>query len=526
SGAVSIVSKQYTKMIEQLAEKFNPDFIAEELGDRSKKSVENCDFLADLFQSRNVPYVAVEMSENANDYIRATSSTLNLLNELQKVINEKMGSPEHDEYFRNLLLWHQYLTYQKEEIEDDLRTTIREAWFTMGILEKAGEMKKDDLTVFLITNEYHFKGLESLFEKLGIRYEEIRIEREVQKLEKLSIRSIRNTQPPIEIRIKQTKKKKKNKFNTILYFFDTDLVASPFDVNMAYDAGFDIVYPISKANAEIAGKLTSDVIFSRGPKGTNYTAIMIGGNDIIEAEKIFSKVKKAMFPPFQVPVVMDPKGAYTTAAAGVIKVIEALNCPDANCLDVKVAVLGTGPVGKICSLLAAEAGCDVLLVETGPESAGFSQKTAEKAVELCKELNDTVTITPAFAPDEETMREVLSDREIVFACGAAGIELISKELRHSLHCTVYLDFNATPPSGINGLKPSWDKKPFKDQENVIGIGALAIGDLKRQIEDLVLSRAKQAENKTLYGYREIFELACESRPKIDQQLSFTVNHYH
>ena len=40
--------------------------------------------------------------------------------------------------------------------------------------------------------------------------------------------------------------KKVDTADKLCYFFDTDENASPFDINMAYDAGFDIVIPISK----------------------------------------------------------------------------------------------------------------------------------------------------------------------------------------------------------------------------------------------------------------------------------------
>ena len=54
---------------------------------------------------------------------------------------------------------------------------------------------------------------------------------------------------------------------------------SPFDVNMALDAGFNAVVPyINVEEREVKG-LVQDAIFSRGPKGAKRTAIFIGGQE-------------------------------------------------------------------------------------------------------------------------------------------------------------------------------------------------------------------------------------------------------
>ncbi len=82
--------------------------------------------------------------------------------------------------------------------------------------------------------------------------------------------------------------KKKDSSDKICYFFDTDDNASPFDINMAYDAGFDIVVPISRMTADKVPKLVQDAIFSRKPKAP--TTFFIGGSDIKEGEKIAKEV--------------------------------------------------------------------------------------------------------------------------------------------------------------------------------------------------------------------------------------------
>ena len=99
---------------------------------------------------------------------------------------------------------------------------------------------------------------------------------------------------------------------------------SPFDVNMALDAGFDAVVPyVGVSLGEVTG-LVQDAIFSRPPDAGVDTGIFIAGKDVSLALDMFDAAKKAMVPPFQVSVFADPAGSFTTAAAMVAKVEKTL----------------------------------------------------------------------------------------------------------------------------------------------------------------------------------------------------------
>ena len=108
---------------------------------------------------------------------------------------------------------------------------------------------------------------------------------------------------------------------------------SPFDVNMALDAGFDAAVPyVDVALAEVTG-LVQDAIFSRPPDAGVDTGIFIGGKDAALALDMFDAAKKAMVPPFKVSVFADPAGSFTTAAAMVAKVEKALSTAFDRTLD-------------------------------------------------------------------------------------------------------------------------------------------------------------------------------------------------
>ena len=90
---------------------------------------------------------------------------------------------------------------------------------------------------------------------------------------------------------------------------------SPFDVNMALDAGFDAAIPYTNVTTEDVTGLVQDAIFSRGPEGVKRTGVFIGGKRAIEALDMMDRAKKAMVPPFEISVFADPAGSFTTAAA-------------------------------------------------------------------------------------------------------------------------------------------------------------------------------------------------------------------
>ena len=91
--------------------------------------------------------------------------------------------------------------------------------------------------------------------------------------------------------------------------------ASPFDVNMAYDAGWDAVTAYTNVESDEVDNLVQDAIFSRGPKAVKRTGLFIGGRDMVLAMDMLESARESMVPPFEVSVFADPSGAFTTAAA-------------------------------------------------------------------------------------------------------------------------------------------------------------------------------------------------------------------
>lgn len=299
--------------------------------------------------------------------------------------------------------------------------------------------------------------------------------------------------------------KKKDSSDKICYFFDTDDNASPFDINMAYDAGFDIVVPISRMTADQVPKLVQDAIFSRKPKAR--TSFFIGGSNVKEGEKIAKAVKKALVPPFECPVIIDPRGSHTTASAVVAMTIDVAKKMH-NISDLKgkkVVIYGAGPVGRIAAILGAKIGCDMYIVET------WDKSNKEFIVNLAKELTDEVgevviPIKGIFAPNPEKRFKVAQNADIIWSLAAAGIEVLSDDLMQRLKGKkIVIDINLVPPYGIEAIRP----KHYNDEiyPEIFGIGALALGRLKANVEGQILKEAANTKGLKIYNYNYAFEVA-------------------
>ncbi len=301
--------------------------------------------------------------------------------------------------------------------------------------------------------------------------------------------------------------KKKDTMDKICYFFDTDDNASPFDINMAYDAGFDIVIPISKMKAEYVPKLIQDAIFSRKPNAP--TTFFIGGSDVKEGEKIAKAAKKSLVPPFECPIIIDPRGSHTTASAVVAMSLDIANRKHGikNLKGKKVVIFGAGPVGRIAAILASKIGCNTFLVETWDKSnEDFIKKLAK---DLTQEAGEGATeISGLFAPLIKQRFDIVKDADVIWSLAAAGVEILTQEWMEKLPGKkIVVDINLVPPYGIEGLKPK--HKNDEIYPGIFGIGALALGRLKANSEGQILKEASNTKGLKIFDYNYAFTVAKE-----------------
>lgn len=291
----------------------------------------------------------------------------------------------------------------------------------------------------------------------------------------------------------------------ILHMLTPGTHISPFDVNMAADAGYQVIVPYCGIDTKATPGLTQDAIFSRGPKGVARTGLFIGGRDVLQAADMLDAARKAMVPPFVVSVFADPSGSYTTAAALVACVQAKLQGAHGSGLaGRRVLILGgTGTVGRIAGVLAARQGATVRL------GSHKGIDTARQAAEETGRRFD-VQLAAASSHTSGELRAALAEADVVLGTAAAGVQVLSATdlVAAGSHLLVAADVNAVPPEGIAGVGVMDDGKPLSGTR-AVGIGALAVGNVKYQVQHRLLQRMRAAEKPVTLSFPEAFELAGE-----------------
>jgi len=272
----------------------------------------------------------------------------------------------------------------------------------------------------------------------------------------------------------------------LLYMLSSDAHVSPFDVNMAYDAGFDAVIPYSGVTAGQVRGLTQDIMFSRGPKGARFSSLFITSSDLRQAEAMLGEARSALFDPFRLGVMLDPKGGYTTAAALLAKAAALLRDRGIGGLQGRsvLVLAGTGGVGRAAAAMAAADGARVVL----------TSRRLERAERAAGDLRDLfhVEVTPRAAAAESAILPLAQAADLVLATGPPGVQLLSAGGLATLHGPkVLADVNAVPPSGIEGLKAQ--DAGTEMAPGLFALGALAVGELKIKVEASLLKDLLTAE---------------------------------
>ena len=277
---------------------------------------------------------------------------------------------------------------------------------------------------------------------------------------------------------------------------------SPFDVNMALDAGFDTAIPYTSVTLDDVTGLVQDAIFSRGPEGVKRTGMFIGGKRAIEALDMMKRAKAAMVPPFEISVFTDPAGSFTTAAAMVACVKVALKERFSTEFNGKrIAIFGgTGVVGFASGVIAGIDGAQATLI--GYDGPDRVRKLAQEA-----NARFSVNIAHADGSTEEQKEELVRGADIIFAAGPAGKRLITlDQMKQAKHLRVVTDVNAVPPSGVEGVGVNDNATPIPGI-SAIGIGALAVGNIKYKTEAGLFKEMIETEKPLYLDFRDAYALA-------------------
>lgn len=504
-------SSEFCEALMDLIKEYDPDFITDELGMRSEGEFQR-GRIAELLEEEDILFKPVEMDDYAKPYLANKLDEIKerqteLRNEYNKLYTDNPDE-KTEKKLDKILSYGQYLQQKYEEELDKITYPVRQKWLAMGIFETAKEIDKEDITAIHLCSPSYVTGMKTLLNSLDVEVEKVEMEKEVKEpTDEFGSAGISDYAENVEVKVvpnvvtaAEGKEEKKDK--DILFYFDTDESASPFDILMAYDAGYDEVVPYQSVTAEKTKDLVQDAIFPRGPEGVKHTSFFIGGADVQEVKKILEDTKEAMFPPFEASVMVDPRGSNTTASAMVAKVEKGLaEIGEIGLDDKKVTILaGTGPVGRVAAMLCANEGADVTI----------TSRHEDKAKNISEELSEECghEIKGVRASSDEEVYGAIKDADVILSAGPEGIRIISEDVLEKLEgkTRIVADVNAVPPTGVANLDPNDDVKEIKD--GIYGIGALAIGNLKRKAERALLIRTKDSD-KGIFDHQEAFEAVKE-----------------
>ena len=281
----------------------------------------------------------------------------------------------------------------------------------------------------------------------------------------------------------------------ILLQLDTDPQPSVFDSVVAIDAGAEHLLRHGGVTPENVRELVHGAMFTRGGDDMKHTAIFVGGSDVTVGERLLAAVKKCFFGPVRVSVLIDSHGANTTAAAAVLAAGAHATLAQSRAL----VLAATGPVGARAVRLLAREGAEVWVASRSIERAQSTSAAVSAAVSGAK-------LTPVEIGRADEAAAALKDVQIVIACGAAGVELLSATaVTGDSGLKVAIDLNAVPPAGIGGIEVM-DRA--KERSGVVCYGAIGVGGMKMKIHKAAIRRLFSANDQVLDA-EEIYALGRE-----------------
>lgn len=288
----------------------------------------------------------------------------------------------------------------------------------------------------------------------------------------------------------------------ILHMLSTLKHMSPFDVNMALDAGFDEAVPYTNVTIEEVTSLVQDAMFSRAPTAALRTGVFFAGRDAVLALDMLEVAKKTLMKPFEVSLFADPYGSFTTAGAMVACAEKILRSQKQRELKgLKIVIYGaTGVVGYSAAVIAALEGAEVTVV-------GYSgiDRVRKLAEEMQKRFS--IEVMPADGSSPEQVRALLLDHEVALCAARAGVKVLSREdVEAAKGLLIAADVNAVPPLGVEGCGLH-DNGKVISSHGALGIGALAIGNVKYGTESGLFKKMVTSNIPLCLDFRHAFALA-------------------
>jgi methylene-tetrahydromethanopterin dehydrogenase len=160
----------------------------------------------------------------------------------------------------------------------------------------------------------------------------------------------------------------------------------------------------------------------------------------------------------------------------------------------------SGTVGSTAALIAATQHATVQLV--AHRDVASMQTYADKL-----HARYDVKLQVVDGTSDTTKKAALAHASVVICTAVAGVRVLkTADFMHSSNLKIMADVNAVAPSGIEGVQVMSDGEQIKNS-HIVGIGALAIGQLKYKTQQQLLQKLLTAEAPQHLNYQHAFAVA-------------------
>ena len=164
----------------------------------------------------------------------------------------------------------------------------------------------------------------------------------------------------------------------------------------------------------------------------------------------------------------------------------------------------TGVVGFSAAVIAALEGAEVTLVGyDGVKRVSAGRARRSRRASVSRSRPPTAATTPR-------NQDILADAEVAFCAGRAGVHdpVDAAARRAPGTLLVAADVNAVPPPGSRGARRH-GQRSRADPHGALGIGPLAIGNIKYKTEFGLFQKMIAATKPVSFDFRDAFQLARE-----------------
>lgn len=272
----------------------------------------------------------------------------------------------------------------------------------------------------------------------------------------------------------------------------TDPAPNTFDMIVGYDAGIDHIASHYVQDTHSLTPILEGAMYTRPQHSRHLTALMLGGSKIHTVEELYRSTLNLFWKDYRISVLVDPKGAYTTASSLVSTIVKEF--PDL--FGHKVSILnGTGPVGITTAKLLSLIGAEVCIVGSDP------YHTEHASSYLNGECN--LNVDTIVAQNEQSRFEAIRNSFGVISAGHRGLNLISTDiLKKSSDIKFIADYNSTEPYGISKIKLNSLGERIEGIAHFgpIGIGRTKLSLQKNALRSLFEDYTRQLDLSNLYNF--------------------------